>query len=132
MNKPVAQGIESLFDLFADSISSADVLSAKLMAQVSNAITRERLLRDMSQTEFAESISVTQSMVSRWECGDYNFSLRKIAEVASKLNLNVDIDIRENPAEKPQASCEIINFTAARSRKRDMESWKMPSELEEM
>ena len=30
-------------------------------------------------------------MISRWECGDYNFSINKIAEIASKLDLDVNI-----------------------------------------
>lgn len=83
--------IEDLFDLFEDSLSPADVLTSKLMAQISTSITKERLKLSMTQTDFANHIGATQSLVSRWEHGDYNFSIRKIAEIAAKLDLDVNI-----------------------------------------
>lgn len=91
MNKTVKCGIDDLLALFEDALSPADVLSSKLMAQVSSAITRERIKLRMNQSEFAKHIGVTQSQVSRWEHGNYNFSLEKIADIASKLNLDVNI-----------------------------------------
>ena len=71
------------------------MLSAKLMAQFSNAITSERLNLNMSQQDFAKHINATQSLISRWECGDYNFSINRIAEIAAKLDLNVDFKINK-------------------------------------
>lgn len=90
MNKHVCT-IDDLFDLFEDVLSPADVLTSKLMAQISTAITKERLKLSMNQTDFAQHIGATQSLVSRWEHGDYNFSIRKIAEIAEKLNLDINI-----------------------------------------
>lgn len=84
-------GIDDLLSLFEDTLSPADVLSSKLMAQVSAAFTRERLKLHLTQSEFAKHIGVTQSQISRWEHGDYNFSLEKIADIAAKLNLDVNI-----------------------------------------
>jgi transcriptional regulator with XRE-family HTH domain len=91
MNKTAKCDIHDLLELFEDALSPADVLSSKLMAQVSTAITKERLKLRMTQAEFAQHIEVTQSQVSRWERGNYNFSLEKIADIASKLNLDVNI-----------------------------------------
>lgn len=83
--------IEDLFNLFEDSLTPADVITSKLMAQISSAITKERLKLSMNQSDFAKHIGATQSLVSRWEHGDYNFSIRKIAEIAEKLDLDVNI-----------------------------------------
>lgn len=47
----------------------------------------------MNQTEFAKYIGVSQSQVSQWEKGDYNFSLRKMAEIPSVLNLDMNLTI---------------------------------------
>lgn len=85
-----ACNIEDLFDLFEDSLSPADVITSKLMAQISTAITKERLKLSMNQATFAKHIGATQCLVSRWEHGDYNFSIRKIAEIAAKLDLDVN------------------------------------------
>lgn len=86
--------VSDLFSLFEDTISPADVLVSKLMAQVSAALTNERLWRHMDQSVFAKHIGVTRSQVSRWEQGDYNFSIEEIAEIAAKLNLDVDMDLK--------------------------------------
>lgn len=92
MNK---NGIDEIFSLFEDILSPADVLTAKMMAQISTAITRERLKLHMNQAEFAKHINASQSLVSRWEHGDYNFSIRKIAEIAAALNLDVTISLSD-------------------------------------
>ncbi|MEE0172782.1 MAG: helix-turn-helix transcriptional regulator [Dorea formicigenerans] len=91
MDKNKVCTVDDLFALFADVLSPADVLSAKLMGQISSAITKERLDLNLTQKEFASYIDATQSLVSRWERGDYNFSINKIAEIASKLDLDVNI-----------------------------------------
>lgn len=90
MSNEYSCSIEELLELFNESLSPADVLTSKLMAQISSIITKERMKLSMNQTEFAEYVSATQSQVSRWEHGDYNFSIRKIAEIAVKLNLDVN------------------------------------------
>ncbi len=84
-------GIEDLLELFDNSLKSSDILHSKLMAQISTAITKERIKLHMTQSEFADHIDVNQSLISRWEKGTYNFSLKKLSEIASKLNLDVNI-----------------------------------------
>ena len=51
--KKTPNNIEDLLSLFSETLTPADVLSAKLMAQFSNAITSERLNLNMSQKDFA-------------------------------------------------------------------------------
>ncbi len=85
--------IDSLLDLFEDCLDPSDVLLSKLMTQISTSITRERLKKNMNQADFAKCIGASQSQVSRWEQGDYNFSLKKIAEIAASLNLDVNISM---------------------------------------
>ena len=97
--KKTPNNIEDLLSLFSETLTPADVLSAKLMAQFSNAIT---------------------SLISRWECGDYNFSINKIAEIAAKLDLNVDFKInkchsstdtsRNDNMVTTEVPCKIIQF----------------------
>lgn len=93
MGKNNRCSIDDLFDLFEDNVSSADILASKLMAQISTAISKERLRLGMNQTEFANYIGATQSLVSRWEHGDYNFTIQKISEIAAILNLDINISM---------------------------------------
>ena len=85
--------------MFSDVLNPEDVLTSKLIAQISSAITQERINLNMNQTEFADYIDASQSLVSRWEHGNYNFSLKKLAEIAVKLNLDVNINISKNVTE---------------------------------
>ena len=58
MNKTQTPGINELLSLFAETLTPADVLSAKLISQFSNSITSERLRLNMSQKQFADYINV--------------------------------------------------------------------------
>lgn len=113
MTKNKTYTVDDLFALFADTLSPADVLAAKLMGQVSSAITKERLNLNLTQKDFASYINATQSLVSRWEQGDYNFSINKIAEIASKLNLDVNITM-EHPAQTHFDSFDTISESTAK------------------
>ncbi len=95
MNNKYECSVEDLFELFSENLEPTDVLSAKLMAQISTSITRERIKLHMGQKEFAKHINASQSLVSRWEHGDYNFSIKKLADIASRLDLDVDIAIHQ-------------------------------------
>lgn len=100
MNKEFCKDINDLLALFENSLSPAEILSAKLMGQISSSITKERLKLHMNQHSFANHIGVTQSQVSRWEQGDYNFTIKKIAEVATALNLDVNITMMDIESSK--------------------------------
>ena len=41
----------------------------------------------MSQAEIARYIGVTKEMVSRWESGEYNFTINTLNEICDKLDL---------------------------------------------
>ena len=99
MNTEYCKGIHDLLALFEDTLSPVDALTSKLMAQISSEITKERLKLGMNQSEFAKYIGATQSLVSRWEHGDYNFSIKKIAEVAVALNMDVDFNMKSSVPE---------------------------------
>ena len=85
--------VNDLLDLFANSLDPADILAAKLMSQISSAIARERIKLHMNQSESSKLIGASQSLVSRWEHGDYNFSIHKLANIATRLNLDVNIHV---------------------------------------
>lgn len=105
--------IEKLLELFDDSLKPSDILHSKLMAQISSAIIKERIKLHMTQSEFASYIDVNQSLISRWEKGNYNFSLKKLSEIASKLNLDVNI-IFYNVAEHKTLELFSKTFSASK------------------
>ena len=81
-------------DLFSQ-IPSANRRYNKLIAEIAVKIKKERLSRDLTQKEFADFMSVTQGMISRWESAEYNFPLRNICEIFDKLGVNFSIRFDE-------------------------------------
>lgn len=50
-------------------------------------------------------LGVSQGMVSRWEGGDYNFSIKALSEIAEKLELELYINLK--PPVKKSKECYI-------------------------
>ncbi len=44
----------------------------------------------MNQKQFAEFMNVSQSMVSKWESTTYNFTIKSIISILTKLDIKMD------------------------------------------
>lgn len=95
--------VKQLFNLFSN-ITSQDVLEAELLAKIAVMISQERINREMTQKEFADFLGVSQTMISKWESSDYNFSIKLLAKVFDKLNKPIDF-VYKNISEKTEKSC---------------------------
>ena len=95
-NKENSTSLEDLLAMFEDNISIADINASRYLGKISASIVKRRMELKMSQKEFAGYLGVSQGMVSRWEGGDYNFSIKALSEIAEKLDITEDriIDIK--------------------------------------
>lgn len=85
--------LDDLLNLFGDDITVSDIIASKLLGKVSASIVKKRMELNMTQKEFAAYMDVSQGMVSRWEGGDYNFSIKTLADVAEKLNMDLNVSL---------------------------------------
>lgn len=85
--------IDKLVNAISGSLTSSDVVAAKQLAKISSMIVSNRLERGMNQKQFAEFTGVSQGMVSKWESGEYNFTVETLVHICEKLNLDLDISI---------------------------------------
>ena len=92
--------VESLMLLFKDHVDEDDIISAKLLSRISSKITKYRISKNMSQEDFANLLHVSQSMVSKIESCDYNFTIRQLVKLCNKMELvlNIDIDDKDKPS----------------------------------
>lgn len=95
MGKENVVGLDELFQLFDDKLTLADINASKYLGKISAAIVQKRIELKMTQKEFAGYVDVSQSMVSKWESGDYNFTVKGLAELAEKLNMELYINFKE-------------------------------------
>lgn len=92
-------GLDSLFELLSESLSNAEIKTASVISDISFAISKERIKKNMSQSKFAKFMGVSQGMVSKWESGDYNFTIKSISEIFDKLDLDFDFNIKYDNTE---------------------------------
>ena len=83
--------LKDLLSMFEEHLSVADLTASRLLSGLSSTFVKNRIDMGKTQKEFAEYMGVSQSMVSKWESADYNFSVKALAEIASKLDLDITV-----------------------------------------
>lgn len=81
-----AKHSSSLFD----DISPERMRALKIRGRIASAIAQARRNLGMTQSEFAQYCDVSQPMVSKWESGEYNFSLDGWAALSHRLSIPFD------------------------------------------
>lgn len=82
--------VNQLIEVMSQTLSLSDIVAAEQLAKISSAIVSNRLERGMSQKQFAEFIGVSQGMISKWESGEYIFTIEDLAKICNKLNLDLE------------------------------------------
>lgn len=72
-----------------EDIPTEDLALILMSSDISVAIIRKRVDMGMTQKEFSEYMGVSQAMVSKWESGCANFTLKTLAQIAAKLDVQV-------------------------------------------
>ena len=83
--------LEDLLNLFTDIVNPEDVMYAKIMAQISSVITKERITLGMDQKEFAKHIHISHRTLSQIESGDYDISLKELSKIAVVLDMDLNL-----------------------------------------
>lgn len=87
---------------YSTNISYESSLFYDVLYEISTFLFKIRTDTGMSKKDFAKVLGITPSMVSKYESGEYNFSLRQLCSLCDKLNLElklVEIGERENKNE---------------------------------
>ena len=93
---------EKMIEKLADCLQNSDVIAAEQQAKIATLIMKNRVDRQMNQKEFAEFMGVSQSMISKWESEDYNFTIESLAKICDKLNLELDVEMKPCRESKAQ------------------------------
>ena len=82
--------ISSLTQLLSQYFTPAELIANRQCALISAAIEIWRVDHNMTQKQFADFLDVSQAMVSKWESGEYNFSVKALSEISCKLDIPIE------------------------------------------
>lgn len=82
----------SIFENLAEDDETRWVYNAqRQLNKIACEIVKFRTDHEWSQKELANYLGVSQSMVAKYESGDYNFTIESLNKLASKIGLSVEI-----------------------------------------
>lgn len=76
-------------------LKEQEIKQIKELATISAKIQLKRVELGMTQKEFAQKMGVSQGMVSKWESGEYNFTINTINDICERLGLLFEPLIKE-------------------------------------
>lgn len=88
--------VSALFEALTETMTAEEVVASTWKAHIAAQIMNWRLRHEMNQAEFAAFCNVSQSTVSKWENGEANFTIEKLAAIAVKLDLELSV-LLESP-----------------------------------
>lgn len=106
----MSQGTNDLLVGLSASLSAEDTALSSLEAIICGEIITQRIERGMTQKQFAEFMEVSQSMVSKWEKGECNFTLQSLVKIASKLGLSLQSPIVPHTPAHVRSQAQTVSF----------------------
>lgn len=90
---------------------SVDALQASSLAGLPRILIKARIARGLSQKELAEAIGVKEQQVQRYEAEEYaSASLRRLADIANALDINVRELAEFRPTSEPLPNTDAVEF----------------------
>lgn len=81
--------VSELLSVLSKDFSEEELTLSTMQAMIAAEISMKRQLLGLSQKQFAEKMHVTQALVSKWESGDVNYTLKTLIQIAFALNIKV-------------------------------------------
>jgi len=96
-------------DKLMKGLPVAEVTCDSIIAEVSAQLVLKRAESKMTQEDFAKHLGFSQSTLSKYENGIENLTVKKLAELLSKLNLSAELVCRhqENQSYQPRETVEL-------------------------
>lgn len=71
-----------------DSFTREEIEENNILSDVSAIIQRRRQELDLTQSQLAQKMGVTQGLISRWENGEENLTMETVSKIAIALDLS--------------------------------------------
>lgn len=98
--------LDDLVHALTKHMTAVDMMQTALHIEISRLIRNTRRELKMSQKDMADKMGVKQSMISRWESGECNYTIDTLVEIADALGLSVQCPLVSNSV---QLSASTVN-----------------------
>lgn len=79
----------------------AEYTSTKALDEFSAQLVNYRIQHDLNQTELAKTLGISQPMVSQYEAGTNNITVKRLCEICEKIGVRVQINYENaNPVQE--------------------------------
>ena len=102
--------LRDLVEALTNDMSVVDMAQTALHIEISRTIRNARKQKGLSQKDLAEKMGVKQSLVSRWESSECNYTIDTLVEIADALGLSVRCPLT---SEEVKVSTEPIELKPA-------------------
>lgn len=108
--------LSDLIDALAQNMTTAEIAQTAIRIEISQTIRDRRKKLGLSQKDLADRMGVKQSLVSRWESNDCNFTIDTLVDIADALGLSVQCPLTFDEANvsprftkfQPESECTAV------------------------
>ena len=85
---------KELISSMSENMAAEEMMLSSLQALIAAEITMKRHELGMSQAKLAGLMGVSQTLVSKWESGETNFTLKTLVQIASILGIEMEMPFK--------------------------------------
>ena len=86
--------LEDLVFALTKDMTASEMAETALHIQIQQMIHDTRMAKGWTQKDLAEKMGVKQSLVSRWESGECNYTIDTLIDIADALGLSVQCPLK--------------------------------------
>ena len=120
--KTVFKNASAMIDALRDTLTPQEAVEYRyyeILGNISRMLVEYRINNNLNQKQLSSLLDVSQSMVSKYESGDYNISIRALNELCGKLNIDLDIRMTSKTIDPIKSAFEaaipFLNDTSSNS-----------------
>ena len=86
--------LSDLITAIAKNMTTAELAKTVVNIQIQQMIHDTRMAKGWTQKDLADKMGVKQSLVSRWESGECNYTIDTLVDIADALGLSVQCPLK--------------------------------------
>lgn len=96
MSNETMASLDDLLNALSQNIKEEDLIYAATTSQIVSFLLKERFKQKLTQKEFAKKLNIQQSVISRWEQGNNNFTIKTLSKVAATFDLDLYVNFSQH------------------------------------